>query len=92
MALEAFSVFARRYAEEARRLADKEQNVVRRTELETISLNCAWVAENPPRTFWEALQVQWFIVAVSRLEQHIGAGASATGAWISSFFPTISGT
>ena len=74
VALEAFSVFARRYAEEARRLADKEQHAVRRAELETIRSNCAWVAENPPRTFWEALQAQWLIVAVSRLEQHIGAG------------------
>ena len=33
---------------------------------------CAWVPENPCRTFREALQVQWFSQCMSRLEEMIG--------------------
>lgn len=72
--LRAFSTYAKRYAAEAGRLAGGERNEQRKAELKRIAENCAWVAENPPRNFWEALQLQWFIAAFSRLEQHIGAG------------------
>ncbi len=72
--LEAFTVFIKRYGVEAERLAQSEQNISRKQELELISSNCFWIAENPPRTFKETLQLEWFINIFGRLEQNIGAG------------------
>lgn len=59
--LEAAINWAKRYAKLARELAEKEENPVRRRELETIAKNCEWVPENPPRTLHEALQCYWLI-------------------------------
>lgn len=39
--------------EKAAQTADEK----RRAELEKMSENCIWIAENPPRTFWEAIQL-----------------------------------
>jgi formate C-acetyltransferase len=64
--------FARRYAELARRLAERESDGRRRKELTRIAEICEWVPENPARTFHEAVQSQWLIQTVSRLEQRIG--------------------
>ncbi|MBM4086274.1 MAG: hypothetical protein FJ272_15935, partial [Planctomycetes bacterium] len=49
-ALEAFSVFIRRHADAARQRG-----------LLKIADNCEWIAQNAPRTFWEALQLVWFV-------------------------------
>jgi pyruvate formate-lyase/glycerol dehydratase family glycyl radical enzyme len=46
-----------RYASLAAGLAEKEEDVQRKAELLKIAENCRWVSENPPRTFWEALQL-----------------------------------
>ncbi|MEM2136308.1 MAG: pyruvate formate lyase family protein [Candidatus Jordarchaeaceae archaeon] len=59
--LEAAINWAKRYAKLARELAEKEENPLRRRELETIAKNCEWVPENPPRTLHEALQCYWLI-------------------------------
>lgn len=64
--------FARRYAQKARSLAEKESDKKRKEELLEIARVCEWVPENPARTFREAVQSQWFIQTVSRLEQRIG--------------------
>ena len=69
---DALSTWARRYAEEARRLAGQETDAVRRTELLEIADVCAWVPENPARGFRDALQAQWFSQCFSRLEEMIG--------------------
>jgi len=63
----AISRFIRRYAKLARELAEREKDPQRREELIQIAHNCEWIAENPPRTFWEALQLVWFV----HLIQHI---------------------
>jgi len=60
-AADAIIGFARRHSEEARRLAGSEKNEERRRELEKIADVCERVPENPPRDFWEALQMYWFI-------------------------------
>jgi formate C-acetyltransferase len=64
--------FARRYAELARSMAEGETDAARRKELVEIAEICDRVPENPARTFREAVQSQWLIQTVSRLEQRIG--------------------
>ena len=46
-----------RYAELLAAKAAETADPVRKGELEQMAANCAWVAENPPRTFWEAIQL-----------------------------------
>ncbi len=64
---EATITFARRYANEARRLA-QEASPDRAKELNEIAQICEWVPANPPRTFREALQFMWFSHLIRRLE------------------------
>jgi len=52
--------FAKRYAALAEKMAQKEKDPQRKKELKKIAQNCAWVPENPPRDFHEALQSFWF--------------------------------
>jgi trans-4-hydroxy-L-proline dehydratase len=61
MAADAVITLARRHAAEASRLAAAETDPARRSELEQIAANCAWVPEHPARSFWEALQSYWFV-------------------------------
>ena len=53
--------YANRYAQEAERLADQEPDAARAAELRTIAANCRYVPENPPRSFYEAMQFLWFV-------------------------------
>lgn len=53
--------FAKRYAELARKQAEREVNGVRKKELERIGEICEWVPANPARTFYEALQSMFFV-------------------------------
>ncbi|MGD8826537.1 MAG: pyruvate formate lyase family protein, partial [Myxococcales bacterium] len=64
--------FAHRYAELARMMAMKEAGPERRQELLEIAAICERVPEHPARTFHEAVQSQWFVQTVSRLEQAVG--------------------
>lgn len=64
--------FADRYAELARMMAMKEAEPERRQELLEIAAICERVPEHPARTFHEAVQSQWFVQTVSRLEQAVG--------------------
>ncbi len=68
IALEAVIRFAGRYAELARNLAKQETRPARIAELEEIARICAWVPENPPRTFAEAVQFFFFIHLIRYLE------------------------
>ncbi|QDR82613.1 trans-4-hydroxy-L-proline dehydratase [Sporomusa termitida] len=58
---EAIITFARRHADKASELADKEQNPARKKELEEIAGICRHVPALAPRTFREALQTYWFV-------------------------------
>ncbi|WP_077368537.1 trans-4-hydroxy-L-proline dehydratase [Anaerosalibacter sp. Marseille-P3206] len=76
--------YGKRYSEAAKALAEKEFNAKRKEELLKISEICSHVPANKPRSFWEALQMYWFVhVGVitelnpwdsfnpGRLDQHI---------------------
>ncbi len=66
ISLEAGIRWSKRYAELARAMA-REANSERRKELEQIAEACEWVPENPPRTFFEALQFWYFIFLINRV-------------------------
>lgn len=53
--------YAHRYAKEADRIAEIEQDAVRAAELRQIAENCRRVPENPPESFYEAMQFIWFV-------------------------------
>lgn len=67
--------FAKRYAELARSLAEKETDIQRKAELERIAETCDWVPANPARSFYEALQSVWFTYVILMIEGW-GAGMS----------------
>lgn len=61
IAANAIIKFANRYAQEAQRLAEFEQNVVRKQELLEIERICKKIPAHKPETFYEALQYYWFV-------------------------------
>src|SRR5512147_1972515 len=83
---DALSVFARRYSELAAQMAAKTKDGQRKKELEEIAAVCAWVPENPARTFREAIQAQWFTQLFSRLEEMVG-GDINSGRMDQYFYP-----
>lgn len=58
---EGIILFAERYAEKAKELAQMETDVLRKAELEKIAEICSHVPAHAPRTYWEALQAYWFV-------------------------------
>lgn len=66
--------YARRMAEEAERQASLCKDEKRRKELLTIAENCRVVPENPPRTFWQAVQMIWLIHVYFYIEVCTTAG------------------
>jgi len=50
-----------RYAEYARKLAASEADEKRRRELLQIAANCDVVPANKPLTYWQAVQMYWFV-------------------------------
>ncbi|MDW8802380.1 formate C-acetyltransferase/glycerol dehydratase family glycyl radical enzyme [Clostridium sp. A1-XYC3] len=57
---EGIITLANRYSEKAREMAETENNAVRKDELLKIAEICSKVPENPPTTFYEAIQFLWF--------------------------------
>lgn len=84
---DALSLLARRYSELATQMAAKEEDTQRKKELQEIAATCAWVPENPARTFREAIQAQWFTQLFSRLEEMVG-GQINSGRMDQYFYPT----
>jgi len=66
--LNAVVIFARRYANLARKMAAEEAEYRRKRELEKIADVCEWVPANPARTFHEAMQSMWFTYIALMLE------------------------
>ena len=60
IAADAFIQYAERYAELAESKAETETDPQRRKELLKIADVCRHIPANPPRDFWEALQIYWF--------------------------------
>jgi len=57
---EGMIILGKRYASLARKLAEKEEDPVWKSELEEIALICDVVPTHPPKTFRQALQMYWF--------------------------------
>src|SRR5512139_2097662 len=87
IACDALSLFARRYSELAAKMAANEKDPKRKKELEEIAAICAWVPENPARTFREAIQSQWFTQLFARFEELVG-GQINSGRMDQYFYPT----
>lgn len=68
--LDAVADFIRRYAALARDMAASEADAVRKGELLQIAANCEWVAENPPRNFFEALQLVHLATCIILVESN----------------------
>lgn len=54
-------VFAERHAQLAEEMATKETDPQRQKELNKIAEICRWVPAHAPRTYWEAIQMYWFV-------------------------------
>lgn len=61
IACEAMEIIGKRYHDYALELAEKENDAVRKAELEQIAQNCAVVPAGKPQTFWQAIQMYWFV-------------------------------
>jgi pyruvate-formate lyase len=61
---EAVIRWIKRHAEEAGKAILQMPDAKARETLRQAAANCEWVAENPPRTFWEAMQLYWFCFQV----------------------------
>jgi pyruvate formate-lyase/glycerol dehydratase family glycyl radical enzyme len=70
IALQAAQEFMTRYADLARQFSVQPGNSERQLELTRIAEVCAWVAEQPPRDFWEALQAMWFLFVLLQMESN----------------------
>lgn len=60
-ACDAVMLLGRRYAALARELAAAETDAVRREELLQIAENCDTVPAHKPETYWQAIQMYWFV-------------------------------
>lgn len=65
---EAAVAFARRYADEARKLAKKADDPERKLELEQIAHVCEQVPAGPARNFHEAVQSLYFLQLIAQIE------------------------
>ncbi|HPX93323.1 MAG TPA: glycyl radical protein [Bacillota bacterium] len=61
IACEAIIALGRRYSDYAAELAAREENPERKKELLQISKNCEVVPAEKPQTFWQAIQMYWFV-------------------------------
>ena len=61
IACDAIIILGQRYAAYARELAEKETDEVRKQELLQIAANCDRVPAHAPETFWQAIQMYWFV-------------------------------
>lgn len=73
MTLKAVIAWANRYADLAEKMAKDETDSERKSSLELIAETCRQVPENPPRSFYEAIQFFWFIHAACWIEQSSAA-------------------
>ncbi|MBN2657128.1 MAG: glycyl radical protein [Spirochaetales bacterium] len=70
ISLKALQVFISRYAALALELAGQENDEKRRQELEQISSNCLHITHSKPETFYQALQLTFFIQLVLQIESN----------------------
>lgn len=61
IACDAIMILGERYAKYARELAEKESDPKRKEELLQIAANCDVVPAHKPQTYWQAIQMYWFV-------------------------------
>lgn len=61
LACEGLIILGERYAAYATELAEKEGDEKRRQELLAIAANCHVVPAHRPQTYWQAIQMYWFV-------------------------------
>ncbi len=79
LSLTAASNFISRYSREAEKMALLEKDPSRRTELRKISEICEYISHSPPRTFYEAVQLTWFLHLMIAMENGEGHGCFCPG-------------
>ncbi len=89
--LVAVSEHIERFAAPAREMAATETRESRRDELLTIAENCDLIAHQPPQTFWQALQLCYFIQLILQIESN-GHSVSRLVVWTSISTHTIAAT
>lgn len=70
IAMTAMSDYIQRYAKLAREMAIQEHRTWRQAELLQIAKNCEVIATQPPQTFWQALQLCYFVVLLLQIESN----------------------
>jgi formate C-acetyltransferase len=68
--LAAVSEHIRRFATLAREMAATEGREARRSELLSMAENCELIVHQPPQTFWQALQLCYFIQLILQIESN----------------------
>ena len=68
--LESFQVFIRRYRDMAIYLSKESNDPQRIIELQRIAENCQVIAEEPPRNFYQALQLVYFVQLILQIESN----------------------
>ncbi len=68
--IKALQTYIHRYEALALELMEKEGDEARRQELLVISRNCGHIAEKPPETFYQALQLTLFLQLVLQIESN----------------------
>ena len=61
IACDAIMILGARYEKLAREEAEKEQDPIRKAELLQIAANCQVVPAHKPETYWQAIQMYWFV-------------------------------
>ncbi len=58
---EAIIMYGQRYVEFAKNMAEEESDPARKKELLGIAKNCQVVPAHKPETYWQAIQMYWFV-------------------------------
>ncbi|WP_312427349.1 trans-4-hydroxy-L-proline dehydratase [Lacrimispora sp.] len=58
---DAIIILGERYAKLARKMAEEEDDPIRKSELLQIAANCDVVPAHKPGTYWQAIQMYWFV-------------------------------
>ncbi|OTQ73865.1 MULTISPECIES: formate C-acetyltransferase/glycerol dehydratase family glycyl radical enzyme [unclassified Gilliamella] len=70
ISMQAMSKYIERYAQLAREMATKEERSWRKDELLQIAKNCEVIAHRPPETFWQAVQLCYFVMLLLQIESN----------------------
>jgi len=66
----AMSDYIERYTQLAQEMASQERRLWRKNELLQIAKNCEFIAHKPPQSFWQALQLCYFVVLLLQIESN----------------------